>query len=115
IRVVKGASAERFERRRYGRIMSKLVEQQLRMSRIDAFTEPTMSTLTLLVFSILILVASYMVLRSHTLGREQFVFVMACFAAIGDSLRRVSKVNNVLQRSNAAATRIFEVLDLPIE
>src|SRR5262249_34880251 len=36
IRVVKGASAERFERRRYGGIMGKLVDQQLRMSRIDA-------------------------------------------------------------------------------
>jgi ABC-type multidrug transport system fused ATPase/permease subunit len=115
IRVVKGASAERFERRRYSRIMGKLVEQQLRMSRIDAFTEPTMATLTLVVFSILILVASYMVFKSQTLGRDHFVFVMACFAAIGDSLRRVSKVNNVLQRSNAAAARIFEVLDLPIE
>ena len=34
---------------------------------------------------------------------------------IGDSLRRLSKVNNVLQKSNAAATRIFEVMDLPVE
>ena len=36
IRVVKGANAERFERRRYTRIMDKLVDEQLRMSRIDA-------------------------------------------------------------------------------
>jgi ABC-type multidrug transport system fused ATPase/permease subunit len=115
IRVVKGASAERFERRRYSGIMQKLVSQQLRMSRIDAFTEPTMATLSLIVVSVLVLVASYMVLTSHTLAREDFVVVMACLAGIGDSLRRVSKVNNVLQRSNAAASRIFEVLDLPIE
>ena len=40
---------------------------------------------------------------------------MACLGGIGDSLRRVSKVNNVLQKSNAAAARIFEVMDLPIE
>ena len=40
IRVVKGASAERFERRRYTRIMDRLVDEQLRMSRIDAFSEP---------------------------------------------------------------------------
>jgi ABC-type multidrug transport system fused ATPase/permease subunit len=115
IRVVKGSIAERFERRRYSRIMQKLVGQQLRMSKIDAFTEPTMATLSLLVVSTLVLVASYMVLRQASLRKEEFFLVMACLAVIGDSLRRVSKVNNVLQKSNAAAARIFEVLDLPIE
>jgi subfamily B ATP-binding cassette protein MsbA len=34
---------------------------------------------------------------------------------MGESLRRVSKLNSVLQRSNAAAARIFEILDMPIE
>jgi ABC-type multidrug transport system fused ATPase/permease subunit len=34
---------------------------------------------------------------------------------MGESLRRVSKVNSVLQRSNAAAQRIFEIIDLPME
>jgi len=115
IRVVKAATAERFERRRYTRIMDGLVKQQLKMSRIDAFTEPTMATLTLLVVAALVIVASYMIFESGTLHRDQFIFVLACLGAIGDSLRRVSKVNNVLQRSNAAAARIFEVLDLPVE
>jgi ABC-type multidrug transport system fused ATPase/permease subunit len=40
---------------------------------------------------------------------------MACLVGIGESLRKVSKVNNVLQRSNAAAARIFETMDVPIE
>src|SRR5207253_9156874 len=65
IRVVKGASAERFERRRYGGIMRKLVGEQLRMSRIDAFTQPTLETLTLLAFGIIVLVASHMVFRAN--------------------------------------------------
>jgi ABC-type multidrug transport system fused ATPase/permease subunit len=115
IRVVKGASAERYERRRYSKIMSKLVDHQLRMSRIDAFTEPTMATLSLIFGSSMVLAASYMLFRSQTLTREQFGFVMACLLAIADSLRRVSKVWNVVQKSNAAGARIFEVLDLPIE
>jgi ABC-type multidrug transport system fused ATPase/permease subunit len=40
---------------------------------------------------------------------------MACLMAIGESLRKVSKVNNALQKSNAAAQRIFETLDVPVE
>ncbi len=115
IRVVKGATAERFERRRYMRIMKRLVDEQLRMSRIDAFSAPTMETLTLLVVGSIVLIASYMVEISGTLKLPGFILIMACLGGIGDSLRRVSKVNNVLQKSNAAAARIFEVLELPIE
>jgi ABC-type multidrug transport system fused ATPase/permease subunit len=116
IRVVKGANAERFERRRYGRIMSKLIGEQLRMSRIDAFTQPTLETITLLAFGAVIIVASTMVFRrENPLEKTSFFLVLACLVGIADSLRRVSKVNNVLQRANAAAMRMFEVMDLPVE
>ncbi|HZN66768.1 MAG TPA: ABC transporter ATP-binding protein [Tepidisphaeraceae bacterium] len=115
IRVVKGASAERFERRRYSRIMSRLVEEQLRMSRIDAFSAPTIETLTFFVVGAIVLFASYMVLIRQSLNPTSFILVMACLGGIGDSLRRLSKVNNVLQKGNAAASRIFEVMDLPVE
>jgi ABC-type multidrug transport system fused ATPase/permease subunit len=116
IRVVKGASAERFERRRYSKIMSKLVNEQLRMSRIDAFTQPTLETLTLFAFGAVLLVAARMVFREiNPLDKEKIFVVIACLVGIGDSLRRLSKVNNVLQRANAAAMRVFEVMDLPRE
>ena len=115
IRVVKGASAERFERRRYARIMARLVEEQLRMARIDAFSGPTIETLAFFVVASIVLFASYMVLIRHSLDPTSFILVMACLGGIGDSLRRLSKVNNVLQKGNAAAARIFEVMDLPIE
>ena len=57
IRVVKGANAERFERRRYTRIMDKLIDEQLRMSRIDSISTPTIGTLTLVVIWCVVLVA----------------------------------------------------------
>ena len=56
-----------------------------------------------------------MVLVSHSLEIEPCIVVMASLATIGDSLRLMSKVTNVLQKSNAAAERIFEVLDMPME
>jgi ABC-type multidrug transport system fused ATPase/permease subunit len=116
IRVVKGANAERFERRRYSRIMDRLVGEQLRMSRIDAFTQPTLETITLFAFGAIVLFASYMVFRPYDpLEKTSFFLVLACLVGIADSLRRVSKVNNVLQRANAAAMRVFEVMDLPVE
>ena len=44
-----------------------------------------------------------MVLVENSLRPSRFLMVMACLVAIGDSLRRMSKVNNVLQKSNSAA------------
>ena len=115
IRVVKGANAERFERRRYTRIMDRLIGEQLRMSRIDSISEPVIELLTLFVVGAVLMFASWMVLIRHSLEVTSFFLVMGCLASIGDSLRRVSKVSNVLAKSNAAAARIFEVMDLPIE
>ncbi len=115
IRVVKGARAERWERRRYSHLMDGLVVEQLRMSRYEALTTPTMETIALVVVSGVVLAAAYLVLIQRTLEATDFFLILACLVAIGESLRRVSKLNNVLQRGNAAATRIFEVLDMPVE
>jgi ABC-type multidrug transport system fused ATPase/permease subunit len=40
---------------------------------------------------------------------------MVALAVIAESLRKASKVNNALQKANAAAARIFELLDQPAE
>ncbi len=115
IRVVKASLAERFERRRYRTIMHGLVSEQLKMSRIDAFNPPIMETLNLIAVATVVLYASYLVLVTKTLEPSTFLLVMACLVGMGEALRRMSKVNNVLQKSNAAAARIFETLDIPVE
>src|SRR5690606_22036309 len=59
--------------------------------------------------------AAWLVLKAGTLDPGHFIMVMACLAGMADSLRKVTKVNNTLQKSNAAAARIFEMLAVPIE
>src|SRR5690606_19106706 len=48
IRVVKGATAERHERRRYKQVMREVVRQQLKLSRTDAMSSPIIESLMLL-------------------------------------------------------------------
>jgi subfamily B ATP-binding cassette protein MsbA len=115
IRVVKASNAERFERRRYRSIMRGLVNQLLSMARIDTMSAPIIESLMLLVVGAIVLYASYLVLETKELSSSAFVMVMAGMAGVQDSLRRVSKVNNAIQRSNAAAARIFEALAIPVE
>jgi ATP-binding cassette, subfamily B, bacterial MsbA len=116
IRVVKAANAERYERRRFRTIINGLVGQQLRIARLEAFNTPVLELLTLVVVCAIILGASYMVLvPPQRLTQIEFFFVMTCLMGIGDSLRKISKINNILQKSNAAAARLFELMDTPAE
>jgi ABC-type multidrug transport system fused ATPase/permease subunit len=115
VRVVKAAGAERFERRRYSGIMNRLIGEQLRMSRIDAASTPVLETLTYFVVACIVLYAAYRMQMKHSLETDKFMGVMACLMGIGESLRKTSKLNNALQKSNSAAARIFETLDVPVE
>jgi subfamily B ATP-binding cassette protein MsbA len=115
IRVVKAAHAERFERRRFRHMTDSLNREQLKIAKMEAFNTPMLEVLTLIVVCIIVLYASYMVIVRHNLDNTKFFFVMACLMGIGESLRRVSKINTLLQKSNAAAGRIFELIDLPLE
>jgi ABC-type multidrug transport system fused ATPase/permease subunit len=115
IRVVKAAGAERFERRRYRNIMDGLILQLLKMSRLDAINTPTMEMLLLVAAGCVVLFGAHLVLDLHTLTSDEFILVMVALTSIAESLRRISKLNNTLQQSNAAAARIFEAMDLPVE
>jgi subfamily B ATP-binding cassette protein MsbA len=117
IRVVKSATAERFERRRYGSIMDDLCREHVKMARYQAFSTPTLETLGMLAVGCVLLLASYLMFetQSNVLTPTGFLIVLACLVSIGESLRKMSKLNTVIQRSNAAGSRIFELLDLPIE
>jgi len=115
IRVVKAANAERFERRRFRGIAELLVGQNLRIARMEAFNTPVLELLTLVVVCAIVLGAAYLVLVAGTLKPGEFFLVMACLMGIGESLRRISKINTLLQKSNAAAGRLFEVMDEPGE
>jgi ABC-type multidrug transport system fused ATPase/permease subunit len=115
IRVVKSVGAERFERRRYRRIMDTLLGEQLKMARYEAISGPVLETTGMLAAGAVLIVATYLVLVERTLSQAWFFVVVACLVSIGEAMRRLSKVNNVLQRANAAAARIWELMDIPTE
>jgi ABC-type multidrug transport system fused ATPase/permease subunit len=115
IRVVKASNAERFERRRFRGIVGQLVHQHLHIARLEAFNTPVLELLTLVVVCGIVLGASYLVLEAKVLKPGEFFLVMACLMGIGESLRKVSKINTIIQKSNAAAARLFEMIDLPGE
>jgi ABC-type multidrug transport system fused ATPase/permease subunit len=112
IRVVKAYNAEKFERRRYSKILATLIAEQIRMSRIDAISSPVRETMIMAMAGLVILMGTLMITEWGTMKPTDFIMVMIALAVIAESLRKASKVNNALQKANAAAARFFETYDI---
>jgi subfamily B ATP-binding cassette protein MsbA len=95
--------------------MDQLIGQALKMGRIDAASAPIIESLMTMLAGPVLLFAGYRIFVTKKLDPDTFILIMVALVFIGESLRRVSKINNLLQKSNSAAVRIFEVVDLPVE
>jgi ABC-type multidrug transport system fused ATPase/permease subunit len=115
VRVVKSARAERFERRRYGEIMNEIRRQQIKLSKYEAFTTPAMEVTALFAMGAILMLASWMMFEKQWLDKTSFIAIMFALGTIAEPLRRLSKLNNVIQRASAAAARMFQIVDVPAE
>lgn len=121
IRVVKSATAEPFERRRYGAIMTGLLSDQRRVARYEAWSTPALELLGIFAIGCILMFASVLLFRmkdsagNPELSPDRFFLLMACLISIAEPMRRISKLNSVVQRANACAGRIFEILETPDE
>ncbi len=114
IRVVKAYTMEGSERRRFFRINRKLLKQQNKMERLDATTGPLVETLGVAAAMVAAGYAGYLVFGGE-LDPEKFLTWMVLLFAIMDPVRKLAKVSMRFQASDAAAQRIFELLDSPEE
>src|SRR5262249_10270529 len=85
IRVVKAANAERFERRRYSKIMAGLRLEMLKMARYEAYATPAMETITMLCAGAILMYAAWLIFVQHSLEQTSFFMVMGCLVGIGES------------------------------
>lgn len=114
IRVVKGYTMERAERLRFFREHRRLIKNHLRVQRFDVATSPLLEFFATIVIGCFILYGGWLVFdRQFETG--DFMVSVVCLVAMFDPIRKLSNVNNRLQQAEAAAARIFEILDEPIE
>ncbi len=115
IRVVKANNAEAAEVGRLKVILDKLLSFQLKLARYDALSTPVMETLATLAVGVIITVAVYLVRVDGSLNAAGAIMIFAALVQIAESLRRISKLNVVLSKANAAGERVFEKVDGPSE
>jgi len=114
MRVVKAYTREHYERRNLFRVDRGLLKQQLKMAFIEALTSPLVETIAFLAGSLIIVYFARGLFRGD-MDKEQFIALLVAMVAIFDPVRKLSTVYPKLQRANAAAQRVFELIDSPSE
>jgi len=116
IKVVKAYTMEHRERKRYFTVEREMLRHQLRIDMVNAMSSPVIEVLGSAVVSGGVLWIMWMVMRDRLdLDPSEFFTLIAAVAAVADPVRKLSNIYNSIQRANAAAKRIFELIDTPTE
>jgi ABC-type multidrug transport system fused ATPase/permease subunit len=114
VRVVKAYSAEGYERRRFSHVTKKLYNEQRKLNHYNALSRPVIETLAVIVTAIPMMFAAKWVLEGR-LNRDDLVTLLVLLGAMLEPMRKLADVNSRVQQANAAATRVFEVIDMDEE
>ena len=114
LKVVKVYNRREYEKKKFELINRRLLKQLLRMSKVDAATMPAMEVLGMMAASAALLVGSYWVTGGHMDG-SKFIGLLILLGAAAESARKTSDIWNKIQEANAAAERVFAVIDTPAE
>ena len=114
LRVVKVYNRQDHEVQQYHVTNQTLFKRLLRVSKIERMTNPLMEVLGMLAgSSALVLGAVWM--SKGRVQPEDFLTLLVLLGTSAESVRKVSDVWNHVQSANAAAERVFAVIDQPAE
>lgn len=115
LRVVKVYNQQEYEQKQFGKINDRLLKQLLAMSRVDAATHPVLEVLGMLAGAGAIIVGMAWVTGGGGLEGPEFLVLLGLLGGAAEAVRKSSDIWNKIQQANAAAERVFAVLDHPIE
>ncbi|MGA2171546.1 MAG: ABC transporter transmembrane domain-containing protein [Sedimentisphaerales bacterium] len=114
LKVVKVYNQQQYEHAAFRNINARLLKQLLKISRTDAATAPILEVLGMLAGSVAIVVGASWVTGKKMDGTE-FLAILMLLGGAAASARRTSDVWNKIQEANAAAERVFGMMDEPLE
>lgn len=114
IAVVKVYNRQDYEHGVFSDVNRTYLRRVLRAAKIDAATGPIMEVLGMLAGSAALILGVYWV-TSAKMDASAFFTLLVMLGATAESMRKASDVWNKVQQANAAAERIFAVVDMPVE
>ncbi len=110
IKVVKVFGLEQHLSDRFRKRNEMLFEDSRQIVFLNALTSPILESMVTLIGAGVILYTGMLILDGQ-MGAGSFLAFYAAIAALFDPVRKLSKLNNRVQASSAAATRIFALMD----
>jgi len=114
IGVVKVYNRQAYEVELFRGINRKLLKQQFRIAKVDALTGPVLEIMGMIAGSVGLAFGAHWVYKG-TMQASDFFTLLILLGATADSVRSISGVWNRLQQANAAAERVYAVIDEPTE
>ena len=114
LKVVKVYNRQKYEEAAFKDINKRLLKQLLKISRTDAATAPILEVLGMLAGSVAIVIGANWVTGQKMDGTE-FLALLILLGSAAAAARRASDVWNKIQEANAAAERVFGMMDKPLE
>ncbi len=114
IRIVKAFCMEGFEAERFRRATERLFRHTRRAHRLDSLGSPLMEFIGAMGGAAVLVYGALQIAEGTLTVGDFAVFLVAAFSTYAP-LRRLSSANTRIQMAAAAADRLFEVLDEPVE
>ena len=119
LKVVKVYNQQSYERNSFKTINDRLLKQLLTIAKVNAATTPTLEVFGMIGGAMALVVGAHWITQStateNRIEGPQFFVLLALLGAAAESVRKASGVWNRIQEANAAAERVFAVMDEPVE
>lgn len=116
LRVVKVYNRQEHEITHYRQSNQALLKQNLKIAKIESGTNPLLDVFGMFAMSGAILVGAAWISDQYSrLQPSEFFVLIGLLGVAAESVRKVSDVWNHIQQANAAAERVFAVVDEPRE
>ncbi len=110
VKVVKVYNCQAYERNNFLVISRKLLRQQFRIAKLDSIAGPILEILGMLAGSVGLILGAQWVYENKMQPSHFFAFLIA-LGGTAESFRKTSGVWNKVQQANAAAERVYSVID----
>lgn len=110
LRVVKVYNMQDYEHQVYTDVNRKYLKQMLKIAKVKSGTGPIMEMLGMIAGSAAMIVGVSWILQSN-MQQSSFFGMLILMGTAAESIRKSSDLWNRVQDSNAAAERVFQVID----
>ena len=111
---IKIYNAEDYETKRFQSSAKDLLRNTMRVTRVSALNVPLVQVLAAISLAFVVYIAMQMAANGDLTPGDLIAFVIA-MAMVFEPIRRLTSINETVQKGMAAAESIFELLDQPNE